>query len=354
MVLLLFALLLPTDSVQILSHTETYKPFVYNVAVLENGHIYFINSEKQVIHFDESGKKIGSFGGEGDGPGEFRMPIYLGVQNQTVWVYDILKGAASEFTLDGELKHVYQSEKVGSRIVKTAVGYAFEKYFLGESSPAKINLVDQTLKEITTVMEWTPEWIHPGRVARLGERVSKVNPAKEQIRLVSDPTGKFLYITHPGLSFKITVFDVMKGKISHHIKRDDQAVPFNKEWGMAQIKKGAGGASLDAPKYFPLIRGLSVSPSGKLVVVKWTWDPDIKDHFLVLDHHGKEATLNYAPQNQGRVIAIYSDTAYLSGYDDESGEATIIKCSSDKIDQTINHHPLVYQKKKKLWSPVKL
>lgn len=82
------------------------------------------------------------------------------------------------------------------------------------------------------------------------------------------------------------------------------------------------------------------------MVVKWTWDPDIKDHFLVLDHHGKEATLNYAPQNQGRVIAIYSDTAYLSGYDDESGEATIIKCSSDKIDQTINHHPLVYQKRK--------
>lgn len=353
--------LLQMEPVQIISGTETFRPLGMNVTIRDDGNIYLINEKKQVLHINPHGEKVRVFGRQGEGPGEFLAPFYIGSQEDRIWVYDILRGAASFFSLEGELLYIHRSERqegVRNRPLKTSKGWAFVEFIQAESSPAEILLADESLKTFSPLLTWSPDWMHPQKMAHGLQKRMGVNPALENIHSAISGDGRYLYVSHPGRSFKISVFDTIERKKVHIIGRNEKLVPFNKDWGQNMLKghKRAGNGvtvKLDAPSSFPLIRSMSVLDDC-LFVSMWTWEPDHKARYLVLDHHGNHVDLPFKPENRKRILAIYGKVAWLTGYDDESGEALILKCSKDQIDGVAAEHSILYEKTRKLWVPVKL
>ena len=207
---LILAFMLQADPVHLIGDTETYKPLGFNVTILPDGNIYLINDQKQVLHLNPEGEIVRRFGGAGQGPGEFLLPHYIGYQDGTIWVFDIMSSAVNHFSLTGELLHVYRSEKITATSAKTKTGWAFSDYVPNDPTPARILLADERLATFSAVLQWTPSWNHPQKIARgLKQRVS-LNPVREFIGLAMEPDGRFLFVSHPGTRFKISVIDTQK------------------------------------------------------------------------------------------------------------------------------------------------
>lgn len=58
---------------------------------------------RQVHLFGSDGQLESSWGGEGDGPGEFRMPIGLGLAGDSIWVSDHVHGRITYFGPSGDV-----------------------------------------------------------------------------------------------------------------------------------------------------------------------------------------------------------------------------------------------------------
>lgn len=57
---------------------------------------------RAVVRFDSAGRQSGTIGGRGEGPGEFRRPLSLMLNADTISVYDPLKRAILRWTGNGE------------------------------------------------------------------------------------------------------------------------------------------------------------------------------------------------------------------------------------------------------------
>lgn len=76
------------EEVRIDGHEELLVP-VRDVAVGEHGRIAVIQSQTHTVRiFDPSGRPVGSVGGEGDGPGEFRGISAVGWHGEVLWALD--------------------------------------------------------------------------------------------------------------------------------------------------------------------------------------------------------------------------------------------------------------------------
>jgi len=66
------------------------------IAILDHG-------SYRVRVYDRAGTHLIDMGGEGDGPSEFRTPQYLGVVSDTLFVYEVIGGAMTWLSPDGQL-----------------------------------------------------------------------------------------------------------------------------------------------------------------------------------------------------------------------------------------------------------
>lgn len=57
----------------------------------------------RLLYFGADGALKRSVGRRGDGPGEFRLPLFLGRAGDTVWVYDYTQARVTRFDAEGEL-----------------------------------------------------------------------------------------------------------------------------------------------------------------------------------------------------------------------------------------------------------
>lgn len=70
----------------------------------QSGDLYLLDGkQKKIFRFDPSGKPLGVWGGDGDGPGEFRNPKSISFNEtlNTLWVYDPTKGGFFLFDSNG-------------------------------------------------------------------------------------------------------------------------------------------------------------------------------------------------------------------------------------------------------------
>lgn len=61
------------------------------------------SQDARVRFFDESGVHLGSFGGSGEGPGEFRFITRIGLHHDTLWIFDSQVGRITLLTPGREL-----------------------------------------------------------------------------------------------------------------------------------------------------------------------------------------------------------------------------------------------------------
>lgn len=74
------------------------------MAVGENGLLYVVDGqERQIRVFDASGRRVGTIGGRGRGPGELESATRFGVLGDTVWVADLLNRRLTLFSSGGDV-----------------------------------------------------------------------------------------------------------------------------------------------------------------------------------------------------------------------------------------------------------
>ena len=87
---------------------------VVGASRLSDGSVVVIDSSVgEVRIFDETGEHLRSFGGFGDGPGEFRRPWFVWVQpSDTLWVGDYRPWRFNVFAADGQWSRAVQLDPV--------------------------------------------------------------------------------------------------------------------------------------------------------------------------------------------------------------------------------------------------
>lgn len=80
---------------------------VFGAATLPEGGIAVLNqSSREILVFEPEGSLRLAIGGEGEGPGEFRLPTSMMVRDGSVHVWDRRLGRATAFTPDGSVERV--------------------------------------------------------------------------------------------------------------------------------------------------------------------------------------------------------------------------------------------------------
>jgi hypothetical protein len=77
---------------------------VGGIVVDPDGVMYVLESQdRQVRVYDPDGRRLQTFGGQGDGPGEFRNPILIGLRQDTLAVGDMNLGRVTLFSRSGDV-----------------------------------------------------------------------------------------------------------------------------------------------------------------------------------------------------------------------------------------------------------
>ncbi|MDJ0838232.1 MAG: 6-bladed beta-propeller [Acidobacteriota bacterium] len=334
------------DGVVIYKDTDVYSPIYNQCAIVPDGRVYILTDESNMLYrYNAAGEKVGVFGGKGQGPGELLSPIYLGYHDGKIWISDSMTKYVSFYDLEGHFIERHKQLDLGTEIFKTETGFYFPVYRYGKNTPAELYAVDHQLKNKRLVMRWTPRWMSPGKPRKpvaVHQKSLAVNPAKEFLHFGITHDLRFFYLAHVGPRFKIDIIDTTTHRIIHTITRPWEPFAFDEAWGRAEIEKAdsEGRFSLDAPEYFPHIRGFMPLPGHRLMITRWSAYPDHKKYAFVFDHQGRRVQPEESHYN--RIIAIHGETAYLTGYNEESGQGMLIRCHKADIDRVAAFYDDVY------------
>lgn len=95
------------------------------------GELVVVESGGDIHFFDLHGAAIGSAGGSGDGPGEFRMIAGAGAVGDTIWVYDYSHRRLTYLDLNGEILSVHPLEGEDASLMP--VGRLGDGFLLGST-----------------------------------------------------------------------------------------------------------------------------------------------------------------------------------------------------------------------------
>ena len=338
--------------------TDVFQPLTKTeVVVTDSGHVYVLNTdERKIIHYGINGKKVGDIARKGQGPGEFTFPTHMFLRNENLYVLDLGNDTVNRFDLDGKYLGRASLPGHGLYVVKPMKGwlYANWRFAPDPSTPASVFWANDDLKESKELIQWPRTAAGGMMMMQAGSGgLPKVphNPVPDRPFMVSGPEGKWVIVSQPGL-LKLRVIDIEHGTVARVITRDEKPVLFNEDWGNKKVKEfkenmSRRGMKLtvepDFPEHFPLVRGLAVSQDGKIVIEKWSMEPDKVKHYLVLDRKGQDASLNYLPSHEARIMAIYGDKAYISLFNKDDQEATIAVCPTNAINRVAKEHPIDYE-----------
>lgn len=317
---------------------EIFKPITpYLAGVDETGQVYILDrAECRVLVFDADGNSIQTMGRKGNGPGEFQWPLYLTVGKGKVIVYE--GTMANIFNTNGAyMNQVPRNPKSLSYIIGNSE-------YLRKSEDDSMAIIlrrDLDTGHEETLLAWQPErLIKPQKPYTHGAGKASYSPIRENIFFVASHSRRYLFIGHMGPQFRITVLDLEKNK-QHVIKRSIKPIPFNKEWGQADIdaRNRQGGEVklyLSDIKNFPLIRNLWSGPGDEIVVSLWTGMPDTTTRHLVFTPEGKDTELDFDPQIIPRLIGVHQNYAWIAAQDEDV--SYLVRARLDQLDQIAKVH----------------
>lgn len=83
----------------------TYRALIHPVSAVERGEVLYVADlgSRTVVGIDSAGHVALEIGGDGEGPGDFRAPSYIGAIGDTIWVSDFLLRRTTYFEPSGSL-----------------------------------------------------------------------------------------------------------------------------------------------------------------------------------------------------------------------------------------------------------
>lgn len=176
------------------------------VAADQNGRVYVLERQSREVRvFGPDGQYLGTRGGPGQGPGEFTVPIAIGLLGDTLWVRDASRQRISWFDADGSLVHETQgtaipvATEVPGLSIRVVIGDPLSDGLVGSSymlvladgaadRPYYVPVVrfDREGTVVDTV-RW--DTIDPGPVVRVGGRAvlaPRLQPQSPVIRRQGD------------------------------------------------------------------------------------------------------------------------------------------------------------------------
>ncbi len=327
--------------------TDSFKPVVgYQIAISENGDLFYLNRENHCIDvWSQSGQKRLRFGSKGEGPGSFIRPHYLYIHNSLLYLrHDGVK--CSVFDLDG--------------------------HFVNQTKDADFFKPGFYLNSQRTILNWTHldpkpfEWLFLERQGNEWLDRSVLNdtwrvesptvsgryrfdPTYQSPMIVFHPHGNKVILVGIGDQARIWQMDMLTGAVEPVICPEFSKIPFNEEWGEAQLKLfKQGSAGIDVtytpPEIFPAIKQAWFAPGDHVIVELWTGFPDKDRKFAVINLNGKPVGLNFDPALITRVSGWTEDEVVFCSIDEDNGDdpAMIIRTTWDRFDALSLQYPFIY------------
>lgn len=354
MLFMLLTLLLTESQTQLVfGDTGVFEPLRRSeVALAANGDVYILNFDESVIlHYDPTGKKLGKFGGKGQGPGEFVHPNQVFVDDSRVYVQDLGRDVMHFFDRAGKFEKTLSLPAQGLELAKIKGGWIHidSLGMSGDTDPIQVTWVDegfQNPKKILTLPRGPARGLRIEVNGANQRPVAKYNPVADGPSLIGSGDGRVAWVKGGG-SASIHVIDASKLAVVHEIKPGAKALPFNQEYGQqrfeeisSDLKKRHSPVVLEAdfPKTFPIVRELAGDGNGHLLVRCWTGRPEKDENYLMFDGTGKEMSLPCKAQYLPRLMAIRGKYAWLSASPEED-DAYLVRVPLDQLEKAVTAHP---------------
>ncbi|MDJ0835567.1 MAG: 6-bladed beta-propeller [Acidobacteriota bacterium] len=301
------------------------------VAVTTKGNGFILDTaEQQIIAFNASGKLTKRFGGQGDGPGEFRRASEIYIVDDRLFVTEWNK--AHIFDERGTyLKTVQHDMNTPRKVVK---GWIFRVANYDRSQQGTYDRLvwrNEQLAEEHHIASWPAEW---GRIYGEGKTIL-VNPIRDRTHLAFSPDGHYVAIRPQGLS-ELRIFNVMTRK-TRILRLNLPVLPFPIEYAdrkfveIEQLVLQRGGrAAKDYPPTLPAVTGIVWTSEDHIAIYQAVPDTAIKN-VLFFNRRGNPAKPVYGPEVLRFIARLEADCAYVCVFNAEAEQAGLQKVGREDL-----------------------
>ena len=323
------------------------------VIVRSDGELYVLNFKEAFInHYDAAGRKKGTIGRKGRGPGEFTYPTRFCHNDGKLFVFDVMTGAISSFTEEGAFIKQYPVGRELQDMIKVENGWILVQ--AEREQPLEIYWTDNDFDKKERILRLNTVNTSGGVTMEMGPSgaVGVYSPIGSSAIARSNTDGSRIYVCEPG-GFRVHVIDPIAKKVIAEIKRDEKRIPFDTEWADNRWKAMSKRMphqdqeidfTMDYPESFPVVRDFRVDYQGRLVFSKWMGRPDGGHHnLLVLDQLGNEQQIKLNWASVERVVAVNGKWAYVTTWDEDEEEAGLARCSLDALEGFLKANPINFE-----------
>jgi len=318
---------------------------LHQTALAGDGSVYVLSLiNYKIKKFDARGQLVKTFGGKGQGPGEFNYPTRLFIENDRIYVWDIEESRFSEFHQDGTFMAWKSPPRHGVDIVRKRGGWAYGTWVSAVKSEPNavvtLFLADEEFKQVQPIAESRGNGYGATFIAERGKSI--YTPVHPVPKLEVSRDGKRIYLLSP-TTLDVTIFDE-NGNPVGQLKKNMPRLPFNPDWAnirLEEVKRIYRDRTYQTSYYkeFPVVRSFLASPGGDLVFRLWTFEPHKTDKTIALRENGSASNLNLPWRDWHRWLAQDGDRVLLARVNPETELCELVWCPGTNIERFMQDHP---------------
>lgn len=299
--------------------------YIRDIDADRNGNIYLLDDKLfKVLVLNKQGKFIREFGGKGQGPGEFQIPInFLVKASGEVIVTDLKNRKFAVYKKDGKfIEDIKFSFRSSGGFMLANGNFLFKETKFPESQSESfkvaLNLHNSKFEKIAKLIEIKT-------LNLFAEKIIGIN-----YEMSMDVSRDSIVIGNPGNGYEIFIYD-LNGKLLKTIKNDFKPIPPSKEYKTSYIENLGKyykmlKSKLIFPDTLPPFHNLLTDEAARIFV--FTYEPDKNASGYMVDVFNKEGkfisrALFKFPPFLRNAMRIRDNFLYYI-YEDETGVQKII------------------------------